>query len=398
MKIQKMKSLELSDIQKTLSELYPQTAKNFNISLSQKLFSPFHIQLPEKILNSIKNFNEIVHNIYKFKFEKLKEGQIHLRCSTNYKLKNLSYQPSILSCLDFHIDSKNEQIKLIEANTNASGYLIGSLVFKLHQLDFNLWNEKLLMMFKGSQLFTSDELYIADEHPEKQKMYLEFLLYHEFLKQNGKDSKIIDIQELNQFLEERKETSTSVGIYNRSTDFYLDQTEYLQKNYFEEKIKISPHPIAYDLFAHKDNLYEWSNYSELNSKLSPSLTSEEINTLQSFILKSQPMQSLFPDVSTAWGLKKQYFIKPSDSYGGKATYRGSSISKKYFESAWDKNYLAQEYFPAPKFKTEDNEEWKFDLRVYVYESEVLFSLARVYQGQITNFSTLGGGFAPVTFY
>ena len=38
---------------------------------------------------------------------------------------------------------------------------------------------------------------------------------------------------------------------------------------------------------------------------------------------------------------------------------------------------------------------KFDLRQYVYEGEVQWTAARLYQGQTTNFRTPGGGFAPV---
>jgi hypothetical protein len=38
---------------------------------------------------------------------------------------------------------------------------------------------------------------------------------------------------------------------------------------------------------------------------------------------------------------------------------------------------------------------KFDLRNYVYEGEVQWTAARLYQGQTTNFRTPGGGFAPV---
>lgn len=38
---------------------------------------------------------------------------------------------------------------------------------------------------------------------------------------------------------------------------------------------------------------------------------------------------------------------------------------------------------------------KFDLREYTYDGAVQWVAARLYQGQTTNFRTLGGGFAPV---
>ena len=38
---------------------------------------------------------------------------------------------------------------------------------------------------------------------------------------------------------------------------------------------------------------------------------------------------------------------------------------------------------------------KTDVRLYVYDGQVLLTSARLYQGQTTNFRTPGGGFAPV---
>jgi hypothetical protein len=38
---------------------------------------------------------------------------------------------------------------------------------------------------------------------------------------------------------------------------------------------------------------------------------------------------------------------------------------------------------------------KMDVRLYTYDAQVLLVAARLYQGQTTNFRTLGGGFASV---
>jgi hypothetical protein len=40
---------------------------------------------------------------------------------------------------------------------------------------------------------------------------------------------------------------------------------------------------------------------------------------------------------------------------------------------------------------------KLDVRLYTYAGEVLLAVARLYQGQTSNFRTPGGGFAPVFF-
>ena len=61
-------------------------------------------------------------------------------------------------------------------------------------------------------------------------------------------------------------------------------------------------------------------------------------------------------------------------------------------------YVAQE-FAAPSermIKLDGSPEpRKTDVRLYVYDGQVLLTAARLYQGQTTNFRTPGGGFAPV---
>jgi hypothetical protein len=60
--------------------------------------------------------------------------------------------------------------------------------------------------------------------------------------------------------------------------------------------------------------------------------------------------------------------------------------------------LIQEYVPAPKITFENDEtsaEWKYDLRAYAYGGKVQLLVARIYQGQITNFRRDFGGYCPV---
>lgn len=294
---------------------------------------------------------------------------------------------------------RKKKIALIEANTNASGYLIGNIAYALHDLSFDEWSDKLAQMFSENLNWDRSKLFITDSEPLKQKMYLEFLLYQEFCKQHGKQLEIIDIEKLNLNIGSLQKEFRNISIYNRSTDFYLKNYKQLLKCFLDQSVKLSPNPIGYDLFAHKDNLNQWSvAVAKKEARLRLKISSDEAQNFQSMLLLSRPINQLFEDFDQAWHERKKFFFKPSDSYGGKATYRGSSISKKYFRSAWDENFLAQSYFPPAKFKDRDNLDWKFDLRVFVYKDEVLPSLARVYQGQITNFNVNGGGFAPVTYY
>ncbi len=427
MKVTQLKPFELSDIQKVLKDIYPETysefTKNFDLNNSLKLFSPFKIELPKDYLEKIKSFNFSFQKIYKSKLDLLKKNNLDRSFNLRQGVQlapNFKNQPLILSCLDFHINPETNELKLIEANTNASGYLIGSLVNKLHGFDFKPWFNKLLDMFKKSEFLDADELFVTDENPEQQKMYLEFLLYKEFFKQNRYDLKIIDIKKLDEIVLDLSSTK-KLSIYNRSTDFYLKGYKNISDLFYQQIINLNPNPVGYDLLAHKDNLSLISKYNfdihQLNvtkSKLpqndfsDPSaisldlshsnLTEIDHQNLIDFILHSGNLKDLFPDLESAWKHRKKYFFKPAESYGGKASYKGASVSKKYFEDLWTKNFLAQQYFPAAKFNDNENKEWKYDLRVYIFGNEILFSMARIYQGQITNFSTSGGGFAPVTFY
>lgn len=394
MKLIETKPIELADLKKAFKELYPTAYETYNhqfdLNNSLKVFSSFQIQLPNLILEKINNFNLLLNKNFKYQFQLAQNNKINIRNDIKIS-SNFKYKPLILSCLDFHINLKTNEIKLIEANTNASGYLIGSLVYKLHDLNFKPWETELLNMFQRSSILDCKKLFITDDKPELQKMFIEFLIYQDFFKQKNYDFEIIDTKNLNQNIDGLLKEKT-VGIYNRNTDFYLTGYPNLGQLYLEQKIDLNPNPIGFDLWAHKDSL------SELFKNLDPSISKDDKELLESMTLKSGKLNELFSNLEDAWLNRKKYFYKPSESYGGKASYKGSSISKKYFDNLWSDNFLAQEYFDPSKFIDSHQQEWKFDLRVYTFEEKTLFSMARVYQGQITNFGTLGGGFAPIQFY
>ena len=71
-----------------------------------------------------------------------------------------------------------------------------------------------------------------------------------------------------------------------------------------------------------------------------------------------------------------------------------------FEEILQGGYVAQTFAPPPEVAVTDPATgepvtFKYDLRVYAYAGEIHLLAARLYQGQTTNFRTLGGGFAPV---
>jgi glutathione synthase/RimK-type ligase-like ATP-grasp enzyme len=108
--------------------------------------------------------------------------------------------------------------------------------------------------------------------------------------------------------------------------------------------------------------------------------------------------SEFADISEVWKKRKQLFFKPPQSYGGKGAYRGSSISRNVFNRVMSEGTLIQQYVPAPEITFERDEtsaDWKYDLRAYAYGGEVHMCVARIYQGQITNFRQAYGGYCPI---
>ena len=73
--------------------------------------------------------------------------------------------------------------------------------------------------------------------------------------------------------------------------------------------------------------------------------------------------------------------------------------RAHFDRIPDKKI--QQYRPAQRVPTDDPRSvlnnWKFDLRFFVYADQVHLTTARIYQGQVTNFASPLGGFTRVIF-
>lgn len=309
---------------------------------------PFKLKLPLSLKNTI---NEVCAEFLKLKKESRNE-----------------WEDSILNSLDFHYSS--EKLKIIEANTNASGFLISHLL----EDDKNFivsYEKTLLKSFQtvlGSDL---KEVSIIDANPETEKMYPEFLMFKDFFERSDIETEILKTKDLN------LSTNKNIFIYNRDTDFYLEKNLELLSAWKNKKAVLSSSPLSYDNIASK----------ALNEKESHLLNSEDFTSLKPFFLESLPLSD------ELWEKRKKYFFKPVSSFGSRGVYSGKSISRKKFESL-EGAYLAQELHPPGKV-THLEQEWKYDIRAYFSEGSVQKILARVYQGQLTNFSQSGGGFALI---
>ena len=364
---------------------------NFDLAskhLSENLVADCELELPTSVKIEAQ---EIVKAIFSLR---MSSKYIELIGAPKFTPKNFS----VLMSYDFHY--VDNQLKLIEVNTNASSSLIAELLYLSRNLanpfckDFS---EEILATFKNEFSLVHNRplknIWILDENPTGQRLFAEFLMYQELFQRAGINAKIIDLNHL------PSEILCDL-IYNRSTDFYFEtpNSKPLREAFESNKVVFSPNPAEYHLLANKKRLIDI--YTNLDSlELAP----ETRKLIKEAVLKCKIISSQ-NEMAELWADRKSYFFKPLTSFGGKAVYRGQSITKKVFDDFFaDKNlgkYMAQEFKPAPEreFTTSQGKKrFKFDLRFYAYQDQIQIAVGRLYQGQTTNLHTLGGCLAPIIF-
>jgi len=297
----------------------------------------------------------------------------NLTSATNQKFLG-GFGPS----LDFHWSSAENRIKLIEANTNAAFMGLSIPLYQSAELSSELTTDDLCSQFleitQSTNSTAKESLAIVDENPPTQGLYIEFLFYKKIFSKEFESVQILDPKQL---------TGQESCVYNRLTDFYFENLENqrLQNLWMSKLRKVTPNPDDYRIFADKTNIIQWSR----NPNLSENIAKLEVVTNE--------------NKEEVWSKRKGLFFKPNQSFGAKMTYRGGSISRKHFEQLLElKSALAQEFIPAPELSTLANGNLKYDLRFYFFKGKVTQSVARLYQGQVTNSKTPGGGFAPIKWY
>jgi len=384
----------LNSIQKTLKNFYPQAYRqlcfNKELPLSQEV-----IGLSEKNWQAIQ---KIVKTFYQLKQEPFYQ-KAALK-GWHGLVKKYKGHNSPLMAYDFHIQQNfvkadspesflgKDSLKLIEVNTNASAFLLSNLLYQSSSENFKDSLEALKKSFLTEwKLFNKSKkvpkIVLIDEAVEKQKMRFEFFMYQDFFNSMGWDLEILESKSL--LIDEKAFLYTPSQeridfIYNRTTDFYFKKHPKLLKAYQAKRCLILPQPLDYALLSDKKRLLDWQNHPQLQK-------------LQEYLLKTK----LFNKESQEelWKNRKKYFFKVQQGYGGKLAYRGSSLSHKKKEELLKYESLAQEYSPPSFFIDSKGEQWKVDLRAYAYKDQVQQLIARIYQGQITNFQLKGSGFAKV---
>ena len=248
-----------SEYTDSLKAAYPCLSKQAELNINN-LISPHSLTLPKETLESAQ---KIISSI--FKLRNNKEYQ-----QTIYKKEGLNFEQiennAVLMGYDFHLD-ENNNLKLIEINTNSAGYLFVDQLYKFKAL--NLYPSALDDL---KQSFFAESPYIKniavmDEDISQQKMTLEFNMYKELFSSWGLNSEVVDSDDfsLNSNNELAFENIKYDFIYNRYCDFLLQEenSSSLLKSFSEKTAVFSPNPNEYLLLADKNRLIDWSKPSFL---------------------------------------------------------------------------------------------------------------------------------------
>ena len=244
-----------------------------------------------------------------------------------------------------------------------------------------------------------------DEQIPRQKMYMEFLMYQELLNSWGWPCTLQEAGNLKPPTP-TGEVFTSKGqkinmIYNRLCDFYFEKFSFLKQVFLKQQTLISPGPGEYLLLADKHRLCEWCSESFLNTL---PLNKEEKKWIQKSVLPAGKITDL--PAEKLWHQRRSLFFKPFRGYGGRGVYNGKSITKKTFARLMEEGGIYQKTLQAPVWEEEGAQgnppttpprRWKYDIRAYAYKNQVSLMVARVYQGQVTNFKAPQSGFAALVF-
>ncbi len=311
---------------------------------------------------------------------------------------------------DFHVTPDGP--RLIEVNTNAGGAFLNALLASAQraccrEVEVGLMNAhvdkfepEVLRMFaeEWRQQRVSGRpgrIAIVDDKPEGQYLYPEFLLARKLFLAHGIDAVVTDPSALTYAEGQLRAGDRHIDlVYNRLVDFSLGQPEHaaLRAAYLDGSVVVTPNPHVHALFADKRNLSLLSDQALLTSwGVTQDVLTDLAGVPRTVLVSPDNAHGL-------WETRKGWFFKPASGYGSKAVYRGDKVTKGVWAEIVQGGYVAQAFAPpSERIVRLDGvaEPRKMDVRLYVYNAQVLLTAARLYQGQTTNFRTPGGGFAPI---
>jgi len=237
---------------------------------------------------------------------------------------------------------------------------------------------------------------IVDEAPEGQYLYPEFLGFQRLFAEHGIQAVICDPGELMLCHGGLWHEETKIDlVYNRLTDFALAEQAHaaLREVWLTGATTITPNPHIHARYADKKNLIALTDAAQLEAW---GVDAETRQTLLAGIPRTERM--IAEHAEDFWQRRRGLFFKPAAGFGSRAAYRGDKLTKRVFDEILAGDYVAQAYAPPSTVSVKLNgelTELKADIRNYVYRGTVQLVAARLYQGQTTNFRTVGGGFAKV---
>lgn len=305
---------------------------------------------------------------------------------------------------DFHLGGRTPQ--LIEINTNAGGALLNAgRAFRPATPDADQaargLEQTLVEMFRTEwRLQRGDAplrtVVIVDTDPPAQFLAPEFQLFQQLFTASGWHTVVADPAELQWHGDRVWCQGRPIDlIYNRLTDFMLTlpAQALLRHAYLAGRVVLTPHPRAHALYADKRILALLCDEPLLRSWGVPADTLRVLREgiPRTVVVAEHNSQAL-------WQARRQLFFKPATGYGSKGAYRGDKLTRRVWQEIRTSPYVAQMFAPpAVQSVCIDGQmvELKVDVRNYVYAGRVQMHVARLFQGQTTNFRTPGGGFAPV---
>ncbi|WP_232056733.1 tetratricopeptide repeat protein [Methylomonas rhizoryzae] len=332
----------------------------------------------------------------------------------SYAPQSARFQPKargVFLGFDFHLGQDGP--KLIEINTNAGGALINLLMASAHSacdscpcsLAFPDSPVQaalaIVAMFRNEWRLSGNQrplasIAIVDEQPNRQYMLPEFLLFQNLFAGHRIQAVICDPAELQLRAGRLWHGELAIDlVYNRLTDFGLEQPAHRQllQAYLDQAVVVTPHPHSHALYADKRNLALLTDAEFLRSL---GLDERTQAVLLDGVAKTLKVAGM--DADSLWQQRKQWFFKPAKGYGSKAAYRGDKLTRRVFGDIIAADYVVQAIVQPSERQWqigEETTELKLDIRNYVYDGRVQSVCARLYQGQTTNFRTVGGGFANV---
>lgn len=305
---------------------------------------------------------------------------------------------SVMMGYDFHLTPDGP--RLIEVNTNAGG---GLLAWWAQQPAARGAAQGLpARLQRGLRSSFAEELRgqawpqltaILDQNPEQQFLYPEMQAFVRLFEDWGGEAAVVDPARLQAGPDGVWLDGRRVGlIYNRHCDFYLESSQLagVRAAYLAGSVCLTPNPRSYGLLADKRRMIFWSDAAVLQPLGLPPRQQE-------LLLKGVPESRLLAavDSQAIWGQREDWVFKPVDRFGSRGVFLGRKISRTRFEELPAETTLVQRLAAPSVTPLPGGGEMKTDFRLFVYRNRILGVAARIYQGQVTNLRTPGGGFAPI---